>query len=262
MKHAKLLLLGLGLVACSGRDSYRDNIDMGNAAGTGDANSSVAKRVSGVWLLSTDYHYMEQCNYLPEEFVRNLFKLGEDVELTKYSGRNDCELRWGSNKIGFSLESKKPFESTFQSEYFFNKLFEPEANKEADENSESRPTIFGQAPQGTNAEFPATTEEPTQGQDSTRGADPSAPLAGITSPTPPIATPAKNTATGQAVTEVGDKAIWEPGKKSLHVLYNNHVFSVMAQVPGSPAQVKQGAIGLAKLVIHSLDDPSDAVHNN
>ncbi len=62
-------LLGLCLAACSTQD--RDNMDSANAAGTGDA--TLARRVSGARLLSTDYHYQERCNYLPEEFVRNLF---------------------------------------------------------------------------------------------------------------------------------------------------------------------------------------------
>ncbi|GAB3035893.1 hypothetical protein [Spirosoma pulveris] len=258
MKQVKLLFMGLCLAACSTQS--RDNLETLNAAGAGDADSKLARRVSGTWLLSTDYRYQERCNYLPEEFVKNLFKLGEDVELEKYSGLNNCELRWGKNKIGFYLESKKPFESTFQSEYHFNKLFEPQANVAQDQTNQPKPTIYGPAPEGTGAEFPATTESTTQQEDSTRGADPSAPLEGITAPSPSIATPAKNTATGEAITEVGDKAIWEPGKKSLHVLYNNHVFSVVVQAPGSMAQARQGAISLAKLITQSLNDPSDANH--
>lgn len=250
--------MGLCLAACSTQS--RDNLENLNAAGAGDSDNKLAKRVSGTWLLSTDYRYQERCNYLPEEFVKNLFNLGEDVELTKYSGLDNCELRWGPNKIGFHLESRKPFESTFQSEYYFNKLFEPQANKAEEADNQPKPTIYGPAPEGTNAEFPATTEEPTPKQDSTRGGDPSAPLEGVTAPTPPIAQPARNTATGEAITEVGDKAIWEPGKKALHVLYNNHVFSVIVQAPGSMAQARQGAISLAKLITHSLDDPSDAQH--
>ena len=62
---------------------------------------------------------------------------------------------------------------------------------------------------------------------------------------------------GEAVGQVGDKAIWEPGKKVLHVLYNNHVFSVVAQMPGSQASLKQGAIGLARLVIESVNENRD-----
>jgi len=256
MKQINVLLLGLGLLACSTQE--RDNMDTGSAAGLGDAD--LARHVTGVYVLSTDYHYQESCNYLPEEFVRNLFQLGEKVELEKYSELNSCELRWGSNKIGFYLESNKPFESVYQSEYYFNKLFEPKANQAADQNTASKPTIFGPDPEGTNTEFSSGTAITTSQQDSTRGADPSAPLAGITKPTPPLTAPAQNTATGEAVSGVGDKAIWEPRKKSLHVLFNNHVFSVMAQMPGDQAKLRQGSIDLAKLVIHSLNynrDPRD-----
>ncbi|GAB3972593.1 hypothetical protein GCM10028806_24820 [Spirosoma terrae] len=252
MKQLNSLLLILGLLGCSGQSS--DSSDTGNNNQSGDG--SIARRVSGTWLLSTDYHYQDRCNYMPEEFVRNLFKLGENVELAKHSDLNSCEFRWGSNHIGFHLESEKPFESTYQSEYHFNKLFEPEANKSAD-SSEPKPTLFGPAPQGTGSESPADNTASTTEEDSIRGADPKAPLEGITHPTPPLATPAQNTATGVAVNGVGDKAIWEPGKKTLHVLYINHVFSVSAQMPGDPANLKQGCISLAKLVVDSLHDPTD-----
>ncbi|MCK8495070.1 hypothetical protein M0L20_24575 [Spirosoma sp. RP8] len=247
------LLLTLCLAGCGTQDRYE--MDSGYAAGNGE--NEVAKRVSGTWLLSTDYHYRDRCNYLPEEFVKNLFQLGEDVELTKYTGLNDCELRWGNNRVGFYLESDKPFESTFQSEYYFNKLFQPEANKATAQNNPRKPVLFGQAPQGTNSEVPASLTTTSPEQDSTRGADPSGQIEGMTQAAPPITTPAKNTATGVAVNDVGDKAIWEPAKKRLHVLYNNHVFSVGAQMPGDQAKIKQGCIGLAKLVINSLNDNTD-----
>ncbi len=231
-------------------------MDANNAAGTGDPD--LARHVSGVYLLSTDYHYQEPCNYLPEEFVKNLFQLGEGVELTKHSELHSCELRWGPNKIGFYLESGKPFESVYQSEYHFNKLFEPGANAGADQGTAAKPTLFGPAPQGTNAELPAPTNEESASteQDSTRG-DASAPLGGITKPAPPLVEPARNTATGEAVKEVGDKAIWEPGKKALHVLHNNHVFSVVVQMPGNSAKLKQSSIGLAKLVIYYISENRD-----
>ena len=143
MRQLNVLLLGLGLVACSTQS--RDNMDTGSAAGLGD--DRLARRVTGVYLLSTDYHYQEPCNYLPEEFVRNLFQLGEKVELEKYSDPDCCELRWGSNKIGFHMESNKPFESVYQSEYHFNKLFEPQANKATDQNDTPKPTLFGPDPE-------------------------------------------------------------------------------------------------------------------
>ncbi|GAB4023356.1 hypothetical protein [Spirosoma koreense] len=245
------VLLGLSVLACSTQE--RDNMDNGTAAGLGD--DYVARRVSGVWLLSTDYHYQEPCNYLPEEFVRNLFQLGDKVELERSSELKSCELRWEGHKIGFYLESEKPFESVYQSEYYFNKLFEPKANRQADQNGESKPTLSGPQPQGTGAELPASTTTASPKQDSARGAQPGAPLAGVTSPAPKLVEPAQNTATGEAVDMVGDKAIWEPGKKSLHVLFNNHVFTVAASMPGDPAKLKQGCIGLAKLLIDSINNP-------
>lgn len=252
MKTIRILFLSGCLLACSAKE--REGQETGGAAGLGD--DYVARRVTGVWLLSTDYHYQERCNYLPEEFVRDLFHLGDQVELTRYTELNSCELRWGPNKIGFYLESEKPFESVYQSEYYFNKLFEPKANQVADQQALAKPALSGPAPEGTNAETPASMTTSSQ-QDSTRGADPNSPIEGITKQVPPLVAPAQNTAAGEAVRDVGDKAIWEPGKKALHVLYNNHVFSVVAQMPGNQANLKQGAIGLAKLVIDSLNENRD-----
>ncbi|GAB4054407.1 hypothetical protein [Spirosoma litoris] len=250
MKQIIAFLLGISLIACSPGDKDK-------SSQLGEGNDHLARRVTGVYLLSTDYHYQEPCNYLPEEFVKNLFKLNKEVELEKVSELNSCELRWGANKIGFYLESNKPFESVYQSEYYFNKLFEPKANQAADQNTESKPPLSGPEPQGTGAEVSADMKGTTPKQDSTRGADPSGPIRGITHPTPPLTAPAHNTPTGQAITDVGDKAIWEPGKKSLRVLFNNHVFSVVAHMPGDSATIKQGAIGLAKVVINSLNDNRD-----
>ncbi|WP_080054465.1 hypothetical protein [Spirosoma aerolatum] len=252
MQSIRILFLSGCLLACSTQE--REGQETGGAAGLGDAY--MARRVTGVWLLSTDYHYQERCNYLPEEFVRNLFHLGDEVELTRYTELNSCELRWGPNKIGFYLESEKPFESVYQSEYYFNKLFDPKANQIADQQARAEPALSGPAPEGTNAETPASTTSSSQ-QDSTRGADPNSPIEGITKQTPPLVAPVQSPSAGEAVDRVGDKAIWEPGKKSLHVLYNNHVFSVVAQMPGSQAVLKQGSIGLARLVIESVNGNRD-----
>ncbi|GAB3694821.1 hypothetical protein GCM10027592_16210 [Spirosoma flavus] len=253
MKKLNVLLLGLGLTACANQE--RDAMSTGSGAGEGD--SHLGRRVTGVYLLSTDYHYDEPCNYLPEEFVRNLFQVSESVEFEKSSELHSCEFRWGSNRIGFHLESEKPFESVFQSEYHFNKLFQPNAKPVTQQDTIKKPVLSGPDPQGTGAEVSARMEDTTPRQDSTRGADPSGPIEGMTSPAPPLVEPAKNTATGQAVNRVGDKAIWEPGKKSLHVLFNNHVFSVVANMPGDTAKIKQGAIGLARQVIYMLNDNRD-----
>ncbi len=251
MNRQNVLLLGLLVAACSPSTQNDKTSDIPAPPGWGDNN--VARHVSGVYLLSTDYHYLEPCNYLPEAFVQKLFKLGEEVELEKVSGRNRCELHWGHNTIGFYMESEKPFESVYQSEYAFNKKFDPQANKSPEQGSDPKPTIFGPSPQGTAASGPPTSNTAaTPEQDSARGFDPSGPIEGITEPKPALVAPAHNTATGQAVTGVGDKAIWEPGKKALHVLYNNHVFSVVANMPGDTAQLKQGSISLAKLVIDSI----------
>jgi len=254
IRNINLIVVWVCLLACTGQE--RDNQD-NRAAGTGDPY--VARRVSGMWLLSTDYHYEDICNFIPEEFVRQQFHLDDKLELAKYSDLNRCEFRWNSNAIGFYMETEKPFESTFKSEYFFDKHFQ---NQSANDSSLApSPThqqpLSGPDPEGTAAQFAKDTTDPSSKLDSTRGFDPSAPITGMTKPKPPLATPAHNTPTGIAVQGVGDKAVWESKTKTLHVLYINHVFSVRAQMPSNPDQLKQGCILLAKLVMDSLYDNTD-----
>lgn len=255
-----LLLLSLGGFTGCGRD-YADNTDGANdAAGTADPYK--AREVSGVWLLSTDYNYDERCNYLPVEFVQSLFKLPEGAELEKHDLPKGCEVRWegGKQKVGFYFESNKPYESVFQSEWAFDKLYQPRKVAAMD-SATLTPGVklgsyHGPNPEGTGAERPA---EGHPG--GAPGADASAANDSSNQPTPnktPAQTrlvdPAQNTATAEAVANVGDKALWEPRKRVLHVLHLNHIINIQAPRSGSLPVARQGAIGLAQYLIGHMFD--------
>lgn len=246
------------LTACFQGDHARNEDTANDAAGTGDAHE--AREVSGMWLLSTDYNYDERCNYLPVEYIRTLFKLNESVALEKYDLPNGCEVRWSGQKAGFSFEPGSPYESTFQSEYAFDKLFQPGRVAELDAISETPGvkdgSYHGPNPQGTGAEYP-TQGVPGQGVDaSAKNDSTNQPTPNQTAAATQLAAPAQSTPTGVPIMGVADKAIWEPGKRTLHVLHLNHVMHVMAPAGGNDQTARQGAIALAKLIIGHLDNAS------
>jgi hypothetical protein len=251
------LLSLLGLTACFKGDRATTTDAANDAAGTGD--NDLARRVSGVWLLSTDYNYDERCNYLPEEFIRSLYKVKESAEMTKFDLKDGCEVRWEGQKVGFYFQESSPFESTFQSEYVFDKFFQPQrlaATSSIDAQSDSKNESYhGPNTEGTGAERPADgiAAGGGGGTDSSAVNDTSnQPDPNLTSATLRLAAPAENTATGVAINGLGDKAIWEPGKKTLHVLHLNHIFHIRSQVKGDDKVAQQGSISLAKVLMDKL----------
>lgn len=255
-----LLLLSLcGLPSCHmGGDQNVPNDAANDASGTGDPD--LAREVTGVWRLSTDYNYDERCNYLPTEFVRNLFKLNESITLEKYDLQNGCEVRWGNQKVGFYFEPGSPYESVYQSEYAFDRLFQPQ-NVVANEttppnfNSVKESPYHGPNPQGTGAERPAEGVSTGGGIDaSARNDSSNQPDPNLTPANTQLAAPAQNTPTGMAIEGVGDKAIWDSRKRTLHVLHLNHVLHVTAPTTGNEKAMRQGAIDLAMTIIGRLND--------
>lgn len=243
------------MTACFQGDNARNEDDANDAAGTGDA--ATARRVSGMWLLSTDYNYDQRCNYLPVEYVQSLFKLSEDVKLEKYDLTNGCEVRWDGQKVGLYFEKGSPYESTFQSEYAFDRLYQPRRVAVLDSISE-RPGVkqgsyHGPRPEGTGAERPAEGSSPAGGIDaSAKNDSTNQPTPGKTQAATRLVAPAQNTPTGIAITGVGDKAIWEPAKRTLHVLHLNHILSVSAPMSGSEKTAREGAMAMANTIIGRL----------
>jgi|GEM_PF-2000231 len=268
IRNTSLFLLALcGLTACFQGDHANTTDDANDAAGTGD-NAELAREVTGVWLLSTDYNYQERCNYLPVEFIQNLFNLNKSVELTKYDIPDGCEIRLNNgDKVGFYFDKKSPFESTFQSEYAFDKKYQPQQIDKArttmdaanvDPAQIKQQSYHGPKPEGTGADLPISTVSARTGLDSSAKNNSSDQLsANLTPVGAHLTDPAKNTSVGVAVQNVGDKALWEPDTRTLHVLHINHIFSVVVRLKGDEATAKQGAIDLARVLTSRLFDPTD-----
>lgn len=255
---ALLLATLTSLPGCFQGDHQPTEDTANDAAGTGD--DELAREVTGTWLLSTDYNYDQRCNYLPLEFVQSLFHIDESAKLEKYDLPNGCEVRWSGQRVGLYFEESSPYESVFQSEYAFDTLFQPRKVAQLDSNTVTpgvKPGSYhGPKPQGTGAERPA---EGLSGA----GVDASAlndTSTGLTHNNTPAAAhlvaPAEATPTGVPVSNVGDKALWEPRKRLLHVLYLNHIFHVQAPTKGDANTAREGAVNFAKYLIGHLNNAS------
>ncbi len=248
-KSILLSALPLLLFAC-GRPPQDDAND---AAGTG--NAGLAKEVVGVHMLSTDANYDEPCNYLAEEFVSATFKL-QDVTLEKFDQPNGCDFVWGNNKIGLMMGGRKPFPSIYHAEYVFDRLYQPNSQKLAMQQAmtgEKKEPISGPDTEGTSSELPTTTTD----SDSTKGGanadnDTASTISGVTRQAAKFVEPAKSQQGFVAINGVGDKAVWEPAKQTMHVLYNNHILNVRVQTADPENLKRQRASILSKVIMNQM----------
>ncbi len=231
------------------------NTDDGNdAAGTGSAN--LARQVVATRTLTTDAYYEAPCEYLGEEYVRTAFKIGE-AELEAVSQPTSCEFEWEKNKVELMFGSRRPFESIYAAEYQFDKLYQPRVAGATTGQmgvAGEKPALSGPAPEGTGAERPATGGTGT-GNDKTVGNDSSTTVSAAQTPVAAKFTePAENSGRFVAVAGVGDKAVWDPAKKTIHVLYNNHILNVLVETKESPAMQKQRAGEMANVILERLNE--------
>lgn len=89
-----------------------------DAAGTADPD--LAREVTGVRLLTTDYHYDKLCNFLDEGFIRGTFNLGGLMDLTVVDYRTGCRYQWDKGAVDVSFGRDKPYPSIYHSEYTFD----------------------------------------------------------------------------------------------------------------------------------------------
>lgn len=255
-KSILLSALPLLLFAC-GRPPQDDAND---AAGTG--NAGLAKEVTGVHMLSTDANYDEPCNYLAEEFVTETFKL-EGVTLEKADKPNGCDFVWGNNKIGLMMGGRKPFPSIYHAEYVFDRLYQPNADKLAKEQAmaeEKKEPISGPNTDGTGAEgavegtgLTSTTTTPNGAKgDTPADNDTSNSISGVTRQAVKFVEPPKSGMGFVAVMGVGDKAVWEPAKQTMHVLYNNHILNVLVKTADPENLKRQRAVTLSKVIMNQM----------
>ncbi|MCY7356290.1 MAG: hypothetical protein LH609_02255 [Rudanella sp.] len=64
--------------------------------------------------------------------------------------------------------------------------------------------------------------------------------------------PAKSQMGFVAVPGVGDKAVWEPAKQTMHVLYNNHILNVLVKTADPEAVKRQRAVTLSKAILEQM----------
>ena len=246
----------LFLSSCFKGDNATTTDAANDAAGTG--SPYLAKKVVGVDMLTTDANYDEPCNVLGEEYVRGTFKLGETTEMAELDYPNGCTFEWSGNKVSLAFGGSKPYPSIYHAEYIFNKKYQDGAAPEPEEVAEQgeKAPLSGPAPEGTGAERPATSPEGTKSADvdadKTPDNDSSNSVSGITSAAVRLTKPAVSTGQFIAVPGVGDKAVWEPAKGAMHVLYNNHIVNVTVSTKDSPEVRKERALSLAEVLLDKI----------
>lgn len=246
-KSILLSALPLLLFAC-GRPPQDDAND---AAGTG--NAGLAKEVTGVHMLSTDANYDEPCNYLAEEFVTETFKL-EGVTLEKLDQPNGCDFMWGSNKIGLMMGGRKPFPSIYHAEFVFDRLYQPNSKKLAMDQAMAgmkKEPLSGPDTEGTGAELPADNAGSAE-RDTSTANDTASTISGVTRQAARFVEPATSQMGFIAVNGVGDKAVWEPAKQTMHVLYNNHILNVLVKTSDPENLKRQRAMTLSKVIMNQM----------
>lgn len=254
----KLLWLAIpmfGLSSCFFGDNAPNTDAANDAAGTG--SPYLAREVVGVWQLSTDqrFGYDEPCNTLNEGFIQEMFEIKPDEELQTIDQPNGCQFKWKEGSVSVAFGGPKPYPSIYHAEYEFDKLFQGgpgQVSGQMDETSQ-KPSYHGPNPEGTGAERPAI--EPEGGaeadidEDATANNDSSNSTSGVTSVAAQFAKPVVSTGRFVAYPGVGDKAVWEPSKNALHVLYNNHIINVTVQTGAKGVAAQQQASSLAKIVL-------------
>ncbi|RYC70318.1 MULTISPECIES: hypothetical protein [Spirosoma] len=261
----KLLWLSLPallLTSCFQGDNASNTDGANDAAGTGSPN--LAKEVVGVWQLSTDqrFGYDEPCNMLDQGLIEGMFDIGLTEEMTTLDYPNGCQFKWKDGTVSVAFGGPKPYPSMYHAEYIFDKMYQGGAGQVSGQMgmaAEKEP-ISGPETRGTGAERPAT--EPAGGaeadmdDDSTASNDSSNSTSGVTSVAAQFTKPAVSTGRFVAVPGVGDKAVWDPARKAMHVLYNNHIVNVTVQTKANAATSQQKATSLAEVVLSHFVEAS------
>lgn len=244
-----IILLPLAILALT---SCRPNTtdDANDASGTGGAE--LARAVVGVRMLSSDAKYEEAGNYLAEEFVRGTFELGEDTKLEVTNTREGGTFEWDKNEVVVSFGSARPYQSIYHAEYAFNKLYQPGVAAQMDAAPEKE-ALSGPEPGGTGAERPAESVTGLAAKRDTSSAnDTATSVSGVRASAVKLTTPAESAGKFVAYPGLGDKAVWDPTNRTLHVLLNNHILNVQVKTGDKPAVAQQRAAILANVIFHEV----------
>lgn len=241
----KLLILAFPLLCLACNSSTSDPKD---PAMQMDVSPLLAKQVSGTRALTSDFNYEEPCNILGEEYVRNTFKLGESTTLAEAHEHNGCAFEWAGNKVVVTFGGSKPYQSVYQAEYMFNKQFQAkpevaisEPVEETSETAQSGPESEGTGSEGSAAD---STHQNTDDKHPTHS--------GVTAATPPLTEHAVSAGNFEAVSGVGDKAVWDATTGAMHVLYNNHIINVTVGTKDKAEVRKEHAQSLVEVLIDKI----------
>jgi hypothetical protein len=248
MKQSILLLPVAFLALTSCRPDTTDGAN--DAAGT--ASPHLAREVVGVHMLSNDADYDEPCNYLAEEFVRGTFKLGADITLEKFDGPKGCSFRWASNEVTVTFGNRKPYPSIYHAEDIFNKNYQPGVAQPY-EKTEQKLALSGPNPEGTVAEQPVESATGTIAQRDTSAAnDTATSVSRVPAAAARFVSPVVSAGRFLAYPGLGDKAVWEPQARVMHVLLNNHILNIGVKTNGKPAQQQAQAAILANVILNAV----------
>lgn len=233
-------------LACSSPSSTSD------PANQIDASPIYAKKVVGVDALSTDANYDEPCNILGEEYVRTTFNLSETTKLEEVHEQNGCEFEWAGNKVLVSFGGKRPYSSMYQAQYVFDKMYQGKPAVPAIKSIETAhdSTTSGPDTEGTNAETSATSASSEEAAHNTDDRQPQ--HGGVSAATPHLTEPAVSKGSFDAVSNVGDKAVWDASTGAMHVLYNNHIINVTVETKDKPELRKEHAKSLVEVLIDKI----------
>ena len=248
MKQSIILLAVALMALASCRPSTTD--DANDAGGT--ASPYLARSVVGVRMLASDANYEEAGNYLAEEFVRGTFKLDEKTTIEVTSTRKGGIFRWDKNEVVVSFGSARPYASIYKAEYIFDKLYQPGVAATMDATPEKGP-LSGPQPEGTGAERPAESATGLAAKRDTSSANDSATsISGVKASALKLTPPAQSAGNFVAYPGLGDKAVWDPTNRTLHVLLNNHILNVQVKTADKPAVAQQRAAILANVIFHEV----------
>lgn len=223
-------------LACNNPGTYQD------PASQMDASPLVAKKVVGVSTLVTDFNYDDPCTIVGEEFVRSAFKLEETTKVEEANGHEGCEFVWEGNKVIISFVGKKPFASVFTAQYMFDKMFgskEPVAVAKPEADSSKVETTSSS--EGTNPNAIVTNAIASTGDKHTEAMA-----------AEHMTAPSVGMASGKAVQNLGDKAVWDEAKGAMHVLYNNNIINVMVSTKGKAEMREEQAKSIAEVLIEKI----------
>ncbi|GAB3928558.1 hypothetical protein [Larkinella terrae] len=261
MKGYWMSIFVLGLLACEGGSSGTKDIDSGGGARhTGHA---LGRQVSGSRLLSEYYKYNMPCYYVTESTVKTLFNLDEGAPFTMTESEHTCEVVLNNKKlVVLSTTADRPFESVFHAEYYFDRLYQPEALK----NRGRKRPYTGPEPEGTGAESP--TEGVGKTASTGNGAVTGVPNDSIQAHAAPgklstaqLKDSDEQKAGPQPVPGVWEKAVWDAKSRTLHILNLQHVFHITVSHGPTAAMDSLNAAKLGALLTKQVDDETNQGEN-